>query len=395
MPIQEAQSNGRPGYRYGSSGKVYTYTPGDDAAKLRAKKKAIRQGVAIGYRTGEAVKVLKNYSGQGVMIAMPIPVEVASALGSRGVPPEDMHCTLAYLGKVQDLNADVVKRAVDTLKDVALCFRPMRATLGGYGVFKASESSDGKDVMYASYDCPMLPELRQTLVDELRAAGVALKGMAHGFTPHVTTDYLERGKIIDPPSIPDTTWDATTVCIWIGDVRIDVPLGAANAFREQEEIPDASSEAAMTDGDAAALDMMGLSVVEKEDRRPGPEIKVQIVGKELEMDQLVYGVVLEPNSVDGDDQVMTAADIEWTAHHFMAVQGIAGYRHSRVADATVVESYVAPCDFQLGGQTVKKGSWIVVMRVNDPALWQQILRGEITGYSVGGFGELTPLASVA
>ena len=43
MSVQPARKNGKPGYRWGSSGKVYTYKPGDKAAIQGAAIKA-RQG---------------------------------------------------------------------------------------------------------------------------------------------------------------------------------------------------------------------------------------------------------------------------------------------------------------------------------------------------------------
>lgn len=392
MPIQDTTVDGKPAYRWGKSGKAYPYTAGDDASKTRAKKRAIRQGVAISYR---ATKILKGYGGRGVMIGMPIPLDIAESMGPRGVDPEAMHCTLAYLGKLDDVHPDAIRHAVDVLRDVCLETAPFDARIGGYGRFMASQSSDGKDVIYASYDAPRLVDLRQAVVQQLRGAGVPLKGLAHGFTPHITTDILDRGDQMDPPVIGDLGWVADTVCLWLGDMRLDFPLGAANAYREVEETPDASTAAAMSPSDVIAMKMFNLRDVRKESQTPAGKTlaTVKIIAKDGEaMDQLVYGVVLEPDSVDGDDDVMTAADVEWTAHHFLAVQGVTGYRHRDFADATVVESYVAPCDFQMGAQLVRQGSWVLVTRVNDPDIWRQIVAGEITGYSVGGFGELIPLS---
>jgi hypothetical protein len=51
MPIQRTTKDGKPGYRYGDTGKVYTYTPSNTASRLAAKKKAIKQGLAIVNRT--------------------------------------------------------------------------------------------------------------------------------------------------------------------------------------------------------------------------------------------------------------------------------------------------------------------------------------------------------
>lgn len=47
MPVQKCQENGNPGWRWGKSGKCYTYTKGDKEGSKRAHEKAARQGRAI------------------------------------------------------------------------------------------------------------------------------------------------------------------------------------------------------------------------------------------------------------------------------------------------------------------------------------------------------------
>jgi len=47
MPVERASKDGKPGYRWGKSGKVYTYTPGDKESRERAKNKARKQGIAV------------------------------------------------------------------------------------------------------------------------------------------------------------------------------------------------------------------------------------------------------------------------------------------------------------------------------------------------------------
>ncbi len=42
------QDSGKPGYKYGDSGKCYTYTPNDAIERNKAKRQAIIQGIAIG-----------------------------------------------------------------------------------------------------------------------------------------------------------------------------------------------------------------------------------------------------------------------------------------------------------------------------------------------------------
>jgi hypothetical protein len=102
--------------------------------------------------------------------------------------------------------------------------------------------------------------------------------------------------------------------------------------------------------------------------------------------QIVYGVVMEPDSVDSQGDVISADEIEKAAHRFLVKSRIIGDRHRRKAPAVPVESYVAPDDLELGGQPVKAGSWVLGVYVADPELWQQIKRGEYESFSVGGFG---------
>ena len=53
MPVQKCSKNGKPGYKWGNSGKCYTYTANDASSKAAARKKASMQGAAArasGYR---------------------------------------------------------------------------------------------------------------------------------------------------------------------------------------------------------------------------------------------------------------------------------------------------------------------------------------------------------
>ena len=48
MPVKDCQDTGKPGLKWGDSGKCYTYTPNNEGSRRRAKKSAITQGIAIG-----------------------------------------------------------------------------------------------------------------------------------------------------------------------------------------------------------------------------------------------------------------------------------------------------------------------------------------------------------
>jgi hypothetical protein len=47
MPIKNCSVNNKPGYKWGNGGHCYTYAPNDAESRKEAKKKAIKQGVAI------------------------------------------------------------------------------------------------------------------------------------------------------------------------------------------------------------------------------------------------------------------------------------------------------------------------------------------------------------
>lgn len=46
MPLQRCQENKKPGWKWGNSGKCYTYTEGDKASEKRARDRASKQGQA-------------------------------------------------------------------------------------------------------------------------------------------------------------------------------------------------------------------------------------------------------------------------------------------------------------------------------------------------------------
>ncbi len=47
MPVSSCQKNGKPGFRWGRSGKCYTYTRGNETSRKEAIAKAQKQGAAI------------------------------------------------------------------------------------------------------------------------------------------------------------------------------------------------------------------------------------------------------------------------------------------------------------------------------------------------------------
>lgn len=131
------------------------------------------------------------------------------------------------------------------------------------------------------------------------------------------------------------------------------------------------------------------------DDNTGAVSKIYPIFKADQYKQIIYCVVITPDECDLQDDIMSAEDIEKTAHEYLIDARVVGSSHSKQMNADVVESYIAPIDFntdgQLGPQNIKKGSWIIGIKVNDSREWQKVLSGEYTGVSLGGLGSRVPI----
>lgn len=106
--------------------------------------------------------------------------------------------------------------------------------------------------------------------------------------------------------------------------------------------------------------------------------------------QIVYGVVSEPNVIDLQGDRLSKSEIRAACHKFMQTSQRIGKEHSGVAKASIIESYIAPTDFKCNGQVVKSGSWVMGVKIFDKDLWQAVKKGDITGFSIAGTGTRTP-----
>lgn len=113
------------------------------------------------------------------------------------------------------------------------------------------------------------------------------------------------------------------------------------------------------------------------------DVKI-FVNKATEEQQLVYGIVYEPDVEDAHGDYMTATEIEKAAHGFLKDARNVDNEHDFEAGAgEVVESYIAPTDFELGEHEVKKGAWVLVTKATEE-IWEEVKKGTITGYSMAG-----------
>lgn len=121
---------------------------------------------------------------------------------------------------------------------------------------------------------------------------------------------------------------------------------------------------------------------------------VEQINKSVNEEQrLALFVVLEPQ--DGDEttdlhgDTYTAAEVEKACHGFNQHCMKANLFHKvETEEAKIVESYIAPVDFQLDDKLIKKGTWLQSWYFPETEvgelLWKSVKDGTIDGVSIHG-----------
>ncbi len=116
-------------------------------------------------------------------------------------------------------------------------------------------------------------------------------------------------------------------------------------------------------------------------------VKLLPIEKANEEKQIVFGIVLEPDSVDAQGDTIDQETIAVASHLWLARFQNRGLMHEKMINSKVeiYESYLAPTNLTFNGARVKKGSWLLMLHVLDKDLWGDIKSGKLTGFSMGGF----------
>lgn len=161
----------------------------------------------------------------GVMVALYAPDDVAfNHAVDGGAPPTDMHLTLAYLGKVDDVpDPSALHAAVERF---AADHAPLDGKVSGVGRF-AGDGEEG-DPIYLSIDSPELGKFREELVAAVEAAGYDVR-KDHGFTPHVTLGYFPADQPSPVDRVEPTTTQFGLLSVAYGPDVWDYVIGDPNA----------------------------------------------------------------------------------------------------------------------------------------------------------------------
>ena len=167
-------------------------------------------------------------SHSGMMVALPVPSRVATHLMvSDGVDPDQMHVTLCYIkGAVLDAKTDdEIEQLFDVVQEAVYGVDPFDVEVQGTGIFPASDSSDGMDVLYAVVPSNTeLSALRKKVVTALQRAGAA-PSSDFDYSPHITLSYLTPEEEYEPDDVQAMTFPAMTVVASYQDRDVSFDLG--------------------------------------------------------------------------------------------------------------------------------------------------------------------------
>lgn len=214
--------------------KSETGRDGGNPKEQAPKKTALTNGNVRGDTSGRKMEsfaddvTLENFARDhtdpSVMISLTIPNEVARTLTIPGGEKEnDLHITVCYLGRLSEIGQDAVDDALQVAELLADNSRPISGLVGGFGRFSASDSSDGKDVIYANVDLPRLPDFRGELIHVLNLAKIPYKNN-HGYTPHVTLKYIDSDRNTPVKRIPNSPVTFHFLRVTVGEEIHDFPF---------------------------------------------------------------------------------------------------------------------------------------------------------------------------
>lgn len=235
--------------------------------------------------------------------------------GAEVVPPQEMHVTLAYLGKVVDVEQRISHQ--DLIERVARFtrFRPlMLAEVQGLGRFVGKGESDP---VYLSVSSPGLSEFRQNLVDLL---GDAMPTERNGYTPHVTLAYLPKGVQAEIPMPERETLSFHHVAIaWGGKVTM---------FRLEGEERDLS---------ALATNQQEIVMNEEKDTKTQDPVKVEKEAPAAENKATENKTAEVPKAPEPPALAVNADQIKAIAEFAAAINAVGGV--GALADA--IKSFAA------------------------------------------------------
>lgn len=236
--------------------------------------------------TSSATDRLITNQHDGVMVAFFLRGEDANRLnwtghklpaGSSALPASELHVTLAYLGKVDEVSAYTSEeQMLQALMEIAKYQTLIPAAINGIARFN---SDNEEEPIVLLVDAPGLADFRRRLVDEVGWRAPVDK--THGFMPHVTLAYAPAGEVVDLPVPPreDIVFDAL-VLAWGGRQTV---------FKLQGEFREVAVNSTRVHEQACSCNKTVVNIEEKEEMAEEKEVTA-VVDYRPDMEQKFLAV---------------------------------------------------------------------------------------------------------
>lgn len=129
----------------------------------------------------------------GVMVGWFLPRYTAEMIAvPGGEPMQDLHLTLAYLGKADAMSADDSRKLVGIVGEVCNRHLQLTGTLNGFGRFTAKVDST-VEPLWVGVNLPGLLQLQADLAEAIKASGLPLSE-EYDYHPHITVAYVDKDR---------------------------------------------------------------------------------------------------------------------------------------------------------------------------------------------------------
>ncbi len=273
-----------------------------------------------------------------------------------GESPDDFHVTLVYGEfdpKLRDDDAiDVcVQSAIDEIRDTI----PDEISFDAINRFPASESSDGKDVIYAQVAAGQLEQIRKDLLEALEKNHIKVKTTFPTYKPHMTLAYIDSGEDYELSEIDEK---GTVTKIMIGHGRESSHENNYTIFK--------------TDDDKRLV--FGWA-----------SVSITVDGEQLE---------------DRQKDMIDPEDLETAAYEYVLNFRDTGEEHRKTMrkKGKLVESCVFTAEKQKA-MGIPEGilpiGWWIGFKIEDDDAWERVKNGTYKMFSIEGKAERVPIEKSA
>lgn len=312
---------------------------------------------------------------EGVMVAWkPRQFERDRIRIHEGTPCDEIHMTVVYLGKLADFDQEQQRTIIGVVTEVAQKHKAIEGEINGVGRFFTT-NDDGEQPVWLGGDFPGLRELREDIVNALRAAGIEWEESHPDYHPHITIgwvpeDYEGVGFTINPY---ETRIDNVTV--YFGGLEYEIELDGPDWNKPDEYGPYFGGEYAPN---------LYVPVLKAD----GAPVSTDVAKK------YTYGAWYVPDAVDLHNEWATRDDVQEALWKYVESgdRDIRLQHNPEIVAGTWVELATVPVPVDMpveneAGVLVKHtypaGTPFMGVIWKDWA-WDLVEKGLIRGYSIGG-----------